>query len=203
MQKNAQIISILFHPVFVPLWLTVIFVNSLPFSLLYTAKYKIVLIGTIAVFTCIIPLLYLIFKYLTHSIPDIAVFEREKRTPIYIVSFLSYIICVVNLANLRVEPFFLLVFVSSLVSVIVIFTVNLKWKISAHSCGTGVLCGAVFAFARYLYGNPVVLLCGVILVAGSVMTSRLFLKAHTFWQVIMGFLAGLLCTVLPVIILYF
>jgi len=204
MKTLAQIISVIFHPIFIPLFLALIFVNSLPFAVFYSNAYKIFILGTIAIFTCIVPVLFMLFKYLTGSISDFYVKEREKRTPIYIMSFMSYVLCVVYLIRLQIAqtaPFFLFVFISSLVGVLVIMTINFKWKISAHACGAGVLCGAVFAFAYYLAANPVLLFCSVILIAGTIISSRLALKAHTFGQVVSGFFVGLIFSVLPIIIL--
>ena len=197
MKTISQIISVIFHPIFIPLYLAVIFVNSLPFALLYSSAYKIVILGTIAIFTCIIPIFCMFFQYLTGSISNFYIEERKKRTPIYALSLISCIICVFCLVYLRIEPFFLFIFVSSLIAVLVLAVVNLKWKISAHGCGAGVLCGAIFAFAYYLSANSVLLFCAVIFIAGTIMTSRLALKAHTLWQVAAGFLVGLLFSVLP------
>ena len=196
-----QIISIIFHPIFIPLYCAVIFVNSLPFAALYSKIYKILILSTIAIFTCIIPILYMLFKYLTGSISNFYVEERKKRTSIYIVSFVSYAICAVNLVSLRMERFFLLVFFCSLIGVLVIAAVNLKWKISAHACGAGVFCGSVFAFAYYFAANPVLLFCSVIFIAGTIISARLALKVHTLGQVTAGFFVGLIFSVLPIIIL--
>jgi uncharacterized membrane protein len=63
MKSLAQIISIIFHPIFIPLFLAVIFVNSLPFAVFYSKMYKIFILGTIAIFTCIVPVLFMLFKY--------------------------------------------------------------------------------------------------------------------------------------------
>jgi len=193
-----QIISIIFHPIFIPLYCAVIFLNSV----FYTKTYKIFILGTIVIFTCIIPILFMFYKYLTGSISNFYVKERKKRTPIYIVSFVSYVLCVVSLMRLQIietAPFFLLVFVSSLVGVLLITVVNFKWKISAHSCGAGVLCGSVFAFAYYFSANPVLLFCIVIFIAGTIINARLALKAHTLGQVTAGFFVGLIFSILPMV----
>jgi len=197
----AQTVSIIFHPVFIPLYCTLIFFNSLPFAALYSAMYKIFVIATILVFTCIIPFLYILFKYITGSIPDFYIANREKRTSVYIISLISYVACVFCLVRLRAEPFFLTVFISSVIGFLLIVLINLKWKISVHSCGAGVFCGAVFAFAYYLNAAPLMLFCAVILIAGTITSARLMLKVHTLWQVIAGFFVGLIFSLFPLIIL--
>jgi len=198
MKPLAQIISIIFHPIFIPFFLAVVFVNSMPFAFIYSTAYKIFILGTIAVFTCVIPILFMLLKYLNGSISNFYVEERKKRTPIYILSFVSYTICVIFLVRLQTEPFFLFIFSSSLISVLVITVVNLKWKISAHACGAGVLCGAVFAFAYYLSTNPVLLFCSIIFISGAVTSARLVLKVHTLGQVAAGFCVGVIFSVLPI-----
>jgi len=195
-----QIISIIFHPIFIPLYCAIIFVNSLPFAVFYSQIYKIFILGTIVIFTCIIPILFMLFKYLIGSISNFYVEDKKQRTSIYTVSFFSYLICVAGLIHLQIAqtaPIFLLVFVSSLIGVLVIAVINFQWKISAHACGAGVLCGAVFAFAHYLSSNPVLLFCSVILIAGTIISARLALKVHTLGQVAAGFFVGLIFSVLP------
>ena len=201
MKLFAQIISIIFHPVFIPLYCAVIFVNSLPYSILYSTAYKILIIAIIAFFTCGIPILVMLFKYLNGSISDFYIKERKKRTPIYIISFVCCVICAVNLINLHIEPFFLFIFASSSMSIFVLAAINMKWKISAHSCGAGILCGTVFASAYYLFANPVFLFCSVIFISGTVISARLALNAHTVGQTTAGFFVGLIFSLLPIIII--
>ena len=60
---------------------------------------------------------------------------------------------------------------------------------------------AVFAFSAYLMFNPVWWFCLVFLAAGLVGTSRMILRQHSLLQVIVGFVVGIVCSVVGLIYL--
>jgi hypothetical protein len=98
-----------------------------------------------------------------------------------------------------IEPFFILLFCCSILSVICLIIINFWWKISAHACGVGTLCGMVFSMSYFFCNNPIMLFGAVLLTAGLVTTSRLILKAHTLGQITAGFFDGLFFSLLPLI----
>ena len=76
--------------------------------------------------------------------------------------------------------------------------VNRWWKISAHAAGMGGLVALMFRIiaSHYALYNLNVWLSVMIIVAGMVMTSRVYLKRHTLWQVLAGFANGFICVYL-------
>lgn len=93
--------------------------------------------------------------------------------------------------HLKVVPSFIQLFlIGSIVGILFSLVVNLRWKISLHMIGAGGLCGAIIAIMLILgIGNPIIpAIC--FLLSGMLGTARLFLKAHTPAQVLVGFLAG-------------
>ncbi|MDR0828872.1 MAG: hypothetical protein LBN95_02010 [Prevotellaceae bacterium] len=192
-----KLISIIFHPTIIPLYCALIFVNIEPYSYYYELIYKIIIVSAVAIFTLIIPSLALLIMRKTGLISSIYLSNRKERLPIYIISLFSAICCVQGLNYLKVEPVFVLIFSCALMSIVALSIINFWWKISAHACGVGILCGAVFSLAFFLGSNPVTLFCAVILAAGLTITSRLILQAHTPAQLIAGFFNGLFFSLLP------
>jgi hypothetical protein len=201
MKGLAKFLSALFHPALMSLYCTVIYVNIKPFSWIYSTLNKIMMLLIVLFFTLIVPLGFFLMRYKSGKISDINLTKRQQRTVIYIVCVLSYMICLLALKRFFIELFFMVLFFCSVLSIIFLTVVNIRWKISAHACGMGILCGVVFSSSVFLRANPVLLFSMVILIAGLVTTSRLYLQAHTLNQVIAGFFVGLMFSLFPLILL--
>ncbi|MBI5332460.1 MAG: hypothetical protein HZB65_02720 [Candidatus Aenigmarchaeota archaeon] len=109
---------------------------------------------------------------------DIDIFEREHRTLPYIVAILSFALAVASFAYLKNTLMF--AFVLAYLNVaIVMFIINLKWKISAHCSGiAGIATDAVYVLGPVAY--PVFILVPFIAFV------RYKLNAHTIGQLVAG-----------------
>jgi membrane-associated phospholipid phosphatase len=68
--------------------------------------------------------------------------------------------------------------------------ITIKWQISAHLMGIGGLVGMLISFAYFLQMPLLVVISGILIVAGLVGFARLQLQAHKPSQVYAGFLSG-------------
>ena len=99
-------------------------------------------------------------------------------------------------------PHFLMAIVGiSLLIQCTCIVVNLWWKVSMHSAGSGGVIGALVAYAAIFGFNPVWWLSLAILVSGCVMTSRMVLRQHTLAQVLGGTLIGIACGIVGTILM--
>jgi membrane-associated phospholipid phosphatase len=166
------------------------------------ANYKLVAIAGTLIFTGILPLLPLVILLVRGEITDINVSVREQRTFPYMFSFLAYIFWAYFLWRTLQMPYFIVsVALASALSVVILLTVNLRWKISAHLC----CAGGVFAFVvgiSFKFGmNPVWLIITMLAVSLLLVVSRIELKAHTPAQACAGFAVGFITTLLPILLL--
>jgi membrane-associated phospholipid phosphatase len=79
--------------------------------------------------------------------------------------------------------------------------INVWWKISTHTAAIGGVAGALFVFGELFGFNPVWWLCVVLILAGILGTSRMILRQHSLLQVIVGFVVGIVCSVVGLIYL--
>ena len=92
-------------------------------------------------------------------------------------------------------PFWLIAILMGIcVALLIALCINFFWKISAHMIGIGGLLGGLMGVARIHLINPYLLFIAVLLIAGLLGTSRIFLKRHTPLQVYAGFSLGFMCT---------
>ena len=197
MKKISEILSAVFSPLLVPTYGMVLaafltILRMLPSNLLWTA------IGITFVITCLVPVSAIVALYRIGVIKDPALNNRTERFIPYGVVVLCYLGCGFFFYKAS-APFWLPMFFGGGALATVISTVvNCWWKISAHAAAMGGLVALVFRIvaSHYALFNMNVWLSGVIIVAGLVMTARVYLSRHTLWQVLAGCANGFLCVYL-------
>ena len=203
MNTFFKIITYIFQPLLIPTY-GIILLMQLSLFQLFPTSYRLFAIAGTVLFTCILPSLPILFMMKNRQISDIFISKREERTIPYLFSLLAYIFWVLFLwRTLQFPMEFVLLAIGSIVSVVLMVFINLKWKISAHTAGMGGLIGGIFGVAFVAAINPVWIITAAIIIAGLVAISRILLKAHTLSQVIGGFFLGFACVFIPVIVYNF
>ena len=80
---------------------------------------------------------------------------------------------------------------ASAVTVFLTLVVSIWWKISIHMIGIGGLLGAVAALSIKFVADQQLIIMGLVLIAGLIAYSRLFLNAHNPSQVYSGLGLGI------------
>lgn len=199
MKLAAKIISILFHPLLMPIiGLFIIFntdsyVNyAIPFDL---KKAIMILVG---VSTFVIPFLITLFLLQRNFISSLEMETQKERVIPYAFTIIFYIFTLYMLKRVPIPPIIFNFIIGATLSVIMAFIINIKWKISAHMIGIGGLIGALICISILLqvYVTPFILIA--LLIAGLVGSSRLILKAHTQAQIYTGFALGIVCQIIAI-----
>jgi hypothetical protein len=189
-KKIAQYISVVFHPILIPLYSFYFLLNNdLLLSLLHI-KGKIFLFLIIAVGMVLLPASLIPFFRYFKLIRSYQMEEREERYIPLAVSFVLYIMTYLTLRRFPVPAIVPSYVLGGALLVLVNLLVMLRWKMSLHSMSLGGLTGIV---TLLYYANPSVSAFWVIaslLLSGLVATARLFLNAHTPAQVYTGFVSG-------------
>lgn len=190
LDRGAKIISMIFHPLFIPVYgLIIIFTAPTLFGYLPPSVKRILLL-MVLVNNVFIPFSLLPYLKFRNIISSWSIDNRKERfIPLLVTSiFYSFTSIVVFRFQL---PMFLksFLFATSFVA-ITITVINFFWKISIHATGTGLLTALVLMLAFRMYASLSVYIISVLLVAGLVLASRLRLNLHNPAQVWFGFLIG-------------
>ena len=161
--------------------------------------YKVTVTVMVWLFTVVIPqlLIRLYRHYQGWSL--LKMLKREERMVPYVISIACYFTCYYIMKTLHMPHFMRAVLVAAIVIQIFCALINNWWKISTHTAAIGGTTGAVMAFAFIFGFNPLWWICGLILLAGIVGTSRTLLRLHTLGEVAGGFLVGLFAGFITVI----
>jgi len=190
LDKLAKIISIIFHPLLMPVYgMAIIFsaptlFGYLPFNM------KKLLILIMLVNNVLLPLSLLPFFIRMNIISSWTITERKERNFPLIITTILY--CITSFLIFRFNiPVFLktYIFAASLISLIVT-VINFWWKISLHSVGAGALISLVFILSLKMLTPLEWYLISTVVIGGLVLSSRLKLNLHSPQQVWIGLFTG-------------
>ena len=191
MKIVARAISYLSHPLFIP-------IAGSGMYFLTTPKYNpIGLQGSVLlplfILTVIIPIIaYFILRNIGVISGVFMPTLKERRYPLYIHITLLFIVI------LKVVPFpyvpelyyfFLGLIAAAMTALILLF---LRQKVSQHLMGMGSLFVFLVCLSIHFETNSILAISLLVFSIGLVATSRLYLKAHSKTELIMGFFVGML-----------
>ena len=188
--KPAKIISIVFHPLMMPVYgMAIIFsaptlLGYLPFNV------KKLLLLIMLVNNVLLPLSFLPFLIHRNIITSWAIIERRERNIPLIITAILY--CVTSFIIFRLPiPLFLKSFIfATAVLSLMVTVINFRWKISLHSVGAGALIGLVLMLSLKMLAPLDLYLISAIIAGGLILSSRLKLNLHNPQQVGVGLFAG-------------
>lgn len=196
---TAKMLSVVFTPFYLPIiGLLSLFIFSYLSLLPWT--YKLFLLLMFYLFTVFVPTALIRFYRRYQGWTLIELGSRERRAIPYVISIFSYLVCYYIMAATHVPHFMGSILIAALVIQIACAIINLFIKISTHTAAIGGVAGALLAFSVIFSFNPVWWLCIVLLLAGMVGTSRMILRQHSLRQVVLGFLAGVACSFVSVLL---
>ena len=190
MQKNAaKFISAIFHPFLIPSMGYLLLLNSnFYFSLMsWEAKRFVLLVVFFS--TAILPLLGVAIMALSPKFDMSMQNARDRILPLLSTSVFYYIGFLL-LSRVRIFSVFKLFLIASVLVLIVLLLITLKWKISIHMAALGGMTATIFAMSFRSGVNPVIAIILAVIVSGLVGTARLILQKHTLWQLAAGYLLG-------------
>lgn len=193
MRLFSNIISGMFHPL---LMVTYGVVLALTFTYLaiYPPTMKLLLAGGAFLSTAVVPGGFILMMVKNGAAADMELSDRHERAVPYLIIITSLLVCTFYMYKMMLPFWFLSLLIGACVAMILALLINFYWKISAHTIGIGGLLGGIMGVARIHLINPYWAFILVIVIAGLVGTSRIFLKRHTPMQVYAGFCLGFMCT---------
>ncbi|MBC8510924.1 MAG: hypothetical protein H8D33_04595 [Cryomorphaceae bacterium] len=189
--KLTQLISIILHPMFMPILALHLTLLVLP-SLAFTLSQNLLLIYGILIFsTMILPLISIFWLMQKGKVSSLEMSNHKERSlPLFKtviwMSFGYYL-----LQNLLFyTPILKAEILGAILIILLAAIISKFWKISLHLLGIGGVVG-VFIALQIMHGDFLYLLLLFILLSGLLGVARIKQKAHNYAQVYAGFLVGL------------
>ena len=193
MRLFSNIISMLFHPLLMVTYgITIALMCT--FLAFYPLRMKLLIWGSAFLSTAVLPGLFIYLLIRTGAASDLELTKRKERVLPYLIFVVSVALCLYFLYRMMM-PFWLIALLMGVcMALLLALCINFFWKISAHMIGIGGLLGGLMGVSQIHLVNPYPAFMAVLLIAGLLGTSRIFLKRHTPLQVYAGFSLGFMCT---------
>lgn len=195
MRLFSKIISYIFHPLFIP------FAGTVSYFLI-TPKYSPIEqqsgnILPIFILTVIIPIIFfLILKNLGLVSSVLMPTLKERKYPFYISILLLFMVLLKVIANnfvVELHFYFLSLIMATTASLLLLF---FKFKSSIHVMGMGSLLMFIISLSVHFEINLSFIIALLTLATGLVASSRLYLRAHSGLEVLIGFFIGIISQLL-------
>ena len=190
--KFHKFISTILHPIVLPtlgVFLYFVFVSQS-----FEKRLQLIVLGLVFALTYVVPVLLLLFLRNFGFIKDFQVSTiKERRFPVIFMIFLLYFLgnTIIQIPTIRNLGILFYGTSLSLSCIYVLFSVKLKSSLHLVSMGNMIGFFLILTNINSLSMLPIIIL--LILLSGILASSRLYLKAHTPVELLIGFSLGIVC----------
>lgn len=192
MKKIATLISIILHPIFLPLigFVLIYFIGGYSFYLPNNVFWFTILLWL--QFSIIIPFVSLQIMSWVGKISSIYLDNRKERPIPLFINMLSYFVVLVLFYTLNYPIIFLLY--ASILTVIAFlsFLISFFIKMSLHAIAWGAFTGIIIAYSLIAKIDISILISIIIFLSAIAITMRLYLNKHNAFQVYAAWIGALL-----------
>lgn len=196
----AKIVSVIFHPLLMPLYGLAILLSQLtPFGVL-PVNVKRLLFLIVIVNNVVLPLSMLPFLMQMNFISSLTLREREERAVPMIITTILYASTSYIIYRFPIPHFLKSYFFSTFLLSLVLTVINFNWKISLHSVGAGALFSLILILTFFMSLQYFIIVVIMSVLTGFILSSRLHLRMHNPEQVWAGFFTGLTAVTLFILL---
>jgi hypothetical protein len=181
--------SYAFHPLVIPLYVTVFCIYGTSNTLI--AAEKIVILLQVLIVTVLIPVA---FFFLLRSMGKLQSIMAEnvsqRRIPLMVEATLLALLVAQGMVAERLPGLRAFFFAAMISTLLALGLAMIKIKASLHMMGMGGFLFFAVLLSYATQANHVFAISGLLLVTGLVGTSRLEMKAHSGAELLLGFLCG-------------
>ena len=191
MKKILPFFSYLFHPIFIPLLGTVFYV--LIEAQYFTLAQYLILFLQIIIITFLLPIAFFYLlrtfgKVETAMLSDIS----QRKIPL-LLQIMLFAVLIEKSITIDRFPSLYFFFVGGLLSTIITFLLlYVKFKASIHMIGISSLTVFIIGLSIHNQINTINLVALFVILNGIVASSRLFMKAHSNKELLVGFFCGVI-----------
>lgn len=203
MRITARLISYIFHPLLFVTYLVLMLGWLMPrFMLIPTAAiWKFA--AFVGVITFVFPAANLVMLKAFGSIGSLEMKDRRDRVlPFIMIAVFYSVVCAMFYYKVSVNINFNKIMLIATALTLVAAVVTFFFKISVHALAMGGALGIMFPLNKAADGELLIPAAALMVLAGVVLSARLFLQAHTLREVGYGAAAGFLVGFFGMILLF-
>ncbi len=197
----AEVLSVIFHPLFIPLYGLLIIYSSPTLLSFIPARLKSLIFILVVTNNVILPLALAAILYARGAITTFNARDRNERVILLAFALMMYTLTAYLLLRMQVPNLFRAYFISIAVVTLITLLITTFYRLSLHAAGIGGLLVLIIFMIVFYDITTAWQLTAVLVVGGVVMSSRIYLDDHTPSEVWTGLAAGAAVMALSLIIL--
>ena len=191
--RFAQFISVVGHPLFMPVYAMVLIFEFNPYiDLQVPNNIQAIVLTILSVFTILLPLITAIVLQKLGVVKSIYMKTAEERKWPFLLSVLWYYLGFEILTNLALPVSLYLLMIGAIAVILIAHFITLRWKISIHMLGIGGVIGAMIGLSQRFQFDHFYLILVLFFIAGLIGYARLKTNSHNYRQVYAGFILGVI-----------
>tara|TARA_B110000495_G_C22877672_1_gene511879 strand:+ start:138 stop:746 length:609 start_codon:yes stop_codon:yes gene_type:complete len=198
----SKFISIILHPIFMPLWALYLTLKVLPSVMFAISQHINYIYGIVIFCTIILPLLSIFFLMKKGRISSLEMSNHKERSLPLFRTVIWMSLGFFMLDNILLyAPILKAEILGAIIIIIFAAIISKFWKISLHLLAIGGVVG-IFIALQLIEGGVLYLLLIFILLSGILGVARIQQKAHNHTQIYVGFLLGVSVELITLLILH-
>lgn len=190
LKRAAEILSVVFHPIFIPLYGLILIYSSDTLHSFLPVQIKRVIFILVMANNVLMPMALATVLYARGAIRTFNARDRNERVLLLTFSLFMYSLTAILLIRMHVPGLFRAFFISIAIVTFITLLVTVFYRISLHASGIGGLMTLVIFMAFIYHSSMVWQSVTVLVLGGAVMSSRIYLEDHSPSEVWTGLLAG-------------
>lgn len=188
-QKTARIVSFIFHPIILPSLGFLLLLNTGLYDFMLSGQAKRYLLLVIFFTTATLPMLSIALLALNSKFDFLMKESRERVLPLLFTSIFYYTGYFL-LGRIHFLPVFKLFMIASVLLIVALILISVKWNICIHMAAAGAVTATFFAVSFRGGVNPTGALVVITLVSGLIGTARILLEKNNLPQLAAGYALG-------------
>jgi hypothetical protein len=186
----AWIVTVLFHPVFLPLYGLLLMFNIPSLLVFMPGNIRRVLFLMVLANNVIMPLALLPLFKIRGIISSYRIESRSERVIPLMSTSVMYFISAIMIFRFQLPGVVKSFMFAAACVVFISALINFRWRVSIHATGVGAMVATTLLLSFQMYSGIIWIVALAFLVSGLVMTSRLWLNAHSPREIYSGFFLG-------------
>lgn len=188
--KTAEVLSVIFHPLFIPLYGLLIIYSSPTLLSFIPSRLKMLIFLLVMTNNVILPLALAAILWVRGAITTFNARDRNERVILLSFALMMYTLTAWLLLRMQVPNLFRAYFISIAVVTLITLLITTFYRLSLHAAGIGGLLVLIIFMVVFYDINTVWQLTTVVVVGGAVMSARIWMGDHNPTEVWTGLLAG-------------
>jgi hypothetical protein len=188
--KTAELLSVIFHPLFIPLYGLLIIYSSPTLLSFIPSRLKMLIFLLVLTNNVLLPLALAAVLWVRGAITTFNARDRNERVILLTFALVMYTLTALLLLRMQVPNLFRAYFISIAVVTLITLLITTFYRLSLHAAGIGGLLVLIIFMVVFYDINTVWQLTTVVVVGGAVLSSRIWLDDHSPSEVWTGMVAG-------------